>query len=340
VSRTLSHGTTTCAYYATIHVPATNLLAEICLKRGQRALIGRVCMNSDLSPDYYRDASVETALADSAASITYIRSLDPTGAIIQPIVTPRFAPSCTPDCLTRLGALAAKENAHIQTHISENKSEIELVKSLFPTSKSYTDVYDSHGLLTEKTILAHAVHLSREERETVKERGAKISHCPASNTALTSGAAPVREFLDMGLTVGLGTDISGGFSPSILEEVRQTIWVSRHRAMVDGDAAKLSTEEALYLATRGGAAVVGMQDRVGGFEVGKEFDAQMIRLGAVPEGGDKDGGFEGQAGPVDVFGKETLEDLVNKWVYSGDDRNCVAVWVRGRLVHRTGRFQG
>lgn len=338
VSRTLSHGTTTCAYYATIHVPATNLLADICLARGQRALIGRVCMNSTLSPDYYRDADLATAIADSKASIDYIRSIDPSGTIVQPIVTPRFAPSCTADCLSALGALAKKENAHIQTHISENKSEIQLVKELFPDAQSYTDVYDKHNLLTSKTILAHAVHLSQPERETVKARGAKISHCPASNTALTSGAAPVREFLDMGLTVGLGTDISGGFSPSILEECRQAIWVSRYRAMQDGDAAKLSTQEALYLATRGGAAVIGMEDRVGGFEVGKEFDAQMVRLGDVIEGGDKEGKFE--AGPVDVFGWESWEDKVNKWVYSGDDRNCVAVWVKGRLVHQTPRFQG
>lgn len=336
VSRTLSHGTTTCAYYATIHIEATNLLADICLKRGQRALVGRVCMNT-MSPEYYRDESVEQAITDSKASIDYIRGIDPEGDIVKPIITPRFAPSCTSDCLSALGQLHKETDAHIQTHISENKGEIELVAKLFPDSKSYTDVYDTHHLLTPKTILAHAVHLSQEERETIKARGAKISHCPASNTAITSGCAPIREFLDMGLTIGLGTDVSGGFSPSILEEARQAIWVSRFRAMTDGDEAKLSTEEALYLATRGGAAVVGLEEKVGGFEVGKDFDAQMIMLGSVKEGGDGEGKFE--SGPVDVFGWESAEDLVQKWVYSGDDRNCAAVWVRGRLVHRTGRFQ-
>ena len=128
--------------------------------------------------------------------------------------------------------------------------------------------------------------------------------------------------------------MSGGFSPSILEQVRQAIWVSRFVAMQSpaaaspDNAAKLSTSEALYLATRGGAAVVGLQDKVGGFEVGKEFDAQMIRLGRVP-----DGDCEEAGGPVDVFGWESLEEKVEKWVYSGDDRNCVGVWVRGRLVH-------
>jgi guanine deaminase len=338
VSRTLSHGTTTCAYYATIHVPATNLLADTCLKRGQRALVGRVCMNSDLSPEYYRDSSVESSIADSKASIDYIRSIDPSGTIVRPIVTPRFAPSCTSECLTAIGKLAKDEDTYIQTHISENKSEIALVQDLFPSSKSYTDVYDTHNILTPKTILAHAVHLSQEERATILKYNSKISHCPASNTAITSGCCPVRTLLNEGHTIGLGTDVSGGFSPSILENVRQAIWVSRHLSIqTNSDADKLSTEEALYLATRGGAQVVGLQDKVGGFEVGMEWDAQMIALGEV-DGEGNDGAFE--HGSVDVFGWENWQEKVEKWVYSGDDRNTIAVWIKGRLVHKTTRYTG
>ncbi|KAF9740275.1 hypothetical protein PMIN06_010402 [Paraphaeosphaeria minitans] len=347
VSRTLSHGTTTCAYYATRHVEATNLLADICLARGQRALVGRVCMDT-LSPEYYRDESVESAVRDSKACIDYARSIDAEGSIVRPIITPRFAPSCTAPCLTGLGKLAQETDAFVQTHVSENTSEVALVKKLFPNSESYTHVYDEASLLTPKTILAHAIHLSVEERKLVKERGSKISHCPASNTALTSGCCRVRELLNEGITIGLGTDVSGGFSPSILEEARHAIWTSRFVAMGNpaaaasslNNAAKLSTAEALYLATRGGAAVVGLEDRVGGFEVGKEFDAQMIRLGSVPEEGDNEGVFgeDGAGGPVDLFGFESAEEKVEKWVYSGDDRNCVAVWVRGRLVHKTPRY--
>ncbi|KAL1610345.1 hypothetical protein SLS60_002011 [Paraconiothyrium brasiliense] len=348
VSRTLSHGTTTCAYFATRHVEATNLLADICLARGQRALVGRVCMDR-LSPDYYRDESVERAVRDSQACIDYVRSIDAAGSIVRPIITPRFAPSCTAPCLAGLGKLAQETDAFIQTHVSENTSECELVKELFPDSASYTHVYEEAALLTPKTILAHAIHLSPEERKLIKERGSKISHCPASNTALTSGCCPVRELLNEGLTIGLGTDVSGGFSPSILEEVRHAIWTSRFVAMGTptastptlNNAAKLSTAEALYLATRGGAAVVGLEDQVGGFEVGKQFDAQMIQLGSVPEEGDREGAFgeEGAGGPVDLFGFESAEEKVEKWVYSGDDRNCVAVWVRGRLVHKTARYK-
>jgi guanine deaminase len=337
VSRTLSHGTTTAAYFATVHVPATNALADVCLKRGQRALVGRVCMNSDLSPEYYRDESVESSYADSKVSIDYIRSIDPNGDIVKPIITPRFAPSCTSDCLSAMGRLAQETDTHIQTHISENKGEIELVAELFPESKSYADVYATHDLLTPKTILAHCVHLSETERKLILAKKSKISHCPASNTAITSGCAPIRDLLNEGHIIGLGTDVSGGFSPSILENVRQAIWVSRHLSIqTSSDAVKLSTEEALYLATRGGAAVVGLEDKVGGFEVGKEWDAQMILLGEVSDGGNETGVFED--GPVDVFGLESWADKVEKWVYGGDDRNCAAVWVKGRLVHKTGRY--
>ncbi|KAF2813922.1 guanine deaminase [Mytilinidion resinicola] len=338
VSRTLSHGTTTAAYYATVHVPATNLLADICLAKGQRALIGRVCMNSTLSPDYYRDASVAAAIAASRECVEYCRRIDPSGELVAPIITPRFAPSCTEECLHALGALQKETGAYAQTHISENAPEIALVNELFPTHKGYADVYDKAGLLNPKMILAHAVHLTAKEKELVAARDAKISHCPASNTALTSGCAPVRDLLDRGITVGLGTDVSGGFSPSILEMARQAIWVSRHVAMHEGDHAKLSVEEVLYLATRGGAKVVGLEEKVGAFEVGMEWDAQMVALESVPEGGERheDGFVEG----VDVFGWEAWEDRVAKWLFGGDDRCTVAVWVRGRLVHSTGRYRG
>ncbi|CAD0037781.1 unnamed protein product [Aureobasidium pullulans] len=337
VNRTLSHGTTTACYYATVHVEATNLLSDICLSKGQRAFVGRVCMDQ-LSPDYYRDESTETAIQATEACIAHVGKIDPKHHLITPIITPRFAPSCSEGCLNALGKLAQQTGLPIQTHISENKSEIELVAEMFPSSKFYTDVYDKAGLLNAKTILAHAVHLSPEERALIRSRDAKISHCPASNTALTSGAAPVRTLLDEGLTVGLGTDVSGGYSPSILEEARQAILVSRHVAMVDGDAAKLSTEEALWLATRGGAKVVGLESRVGGFEVGMDWDAQMISLDVVSEDGEMDEAEN--KGPVDVFMWESWSDRLNKWFYGGDDRNTAAVWVKGRLVHTTPKYRG
>ncbi|KAJ5369281.1 guanine deaminase [Penicillium cataractarum] len=366
VARTLSHGTTCASYFATIHVPATNVLAALCHSRGQRAFIGRVCMdNPDFCPPYYKDLSADDSLSATRSMIEYIHALDPKGTLVKPILTPRFAPTCTRPALEGLGKLAAEFNPplHIQTHISENTNEVALVKELFPEAKNYADVYDRYNLLTKRTILAHAVHLTPDERNLVRRRDAKISHCPASNSALGSGVAPVRIFLDEGITVGLGTDVSGGYSPSILEAARQACLVSRllghtksfcqpgiKHAHENGDAdkptlgrEKLSVEESLYLATRGGAAVVDMADDLGGFDEGMIWDAQLIELGAVRELSENP--FEvqtngasslvktGPVGNVDLFGTETWEEKIHKWVWSGDDRNVKAVWVAGRLVH-------
>ncbi|KAF4966191.1 hypothetical protein FSARC_6075 [Fusarium sarcochroum] len=333
VRRTLAHGTTTAAYYATIDVAATNLLADLCLEIGQRALVGRVCMdNPDICPSYYRDESAEEGLEKTRQTIQHVQKIDPGFKLVSPVLTPRFAPSCSSESMKGLAKIQKELDLPVQTHVSENEGEIDLVAQLFPESESYTHLYDDCGLLTPRTILAHAVHLSEAEAQLIAQRKSKISHCPCSNSSLTSGAARVRWMWDKGITVGLGTDMGGGYSPSVLEAARQAALVSRHVAMgldeQEKERNKLTVEEVLYLATRGGAEVVGLEERIGGFEEGMEWDAQLIRLGGV----DEDGVAE-EDGNVDVFGWESWEEKVAKWLFNGDDRNVKQVWVRGRLVH-------
>ncbi|PNY29864.1 Fuanine deaminase [Tolypocladium capitatum] len=348
VRRTLAHGTTTAAYYATIDVAATNLLADLCLALGQRAFIGRVCMDSaELCPDYYRDESPEESLRATLETIAHIKHIDPKYEIVSPILTPRFAPSCSGESMRGLAEIHRQQDLPLQTHISENAGEIQLVADLFPEAGSYADVYDSHGLLTAKTILAHAIHLTEEEARLIATRRSKVAHCPCSNSAITSGEARVRWLWDKGIDVGLGTDMSGGYSPSILDAARQAALVSRHVAMRLGEGearerSKLTVEEVLYLATRGGARVVGLEYSIGGFEVGMQWDAQLVGLGSVEEGSTREGEgaqetaagdrFE-DGGNVDVFGWETWDERMAKWLFSGDDRNTKKVWVKGRLVH-------
>lgn len=281
-----------------------------------------------LSPDYYRDVSAAQSLADTKSTISHIDKIDPNHDLVCPIITPRFAPSCSSELMHSLGALQKETNLPVQTHISENKNEIKLVKEMFPSYDTYTEVYDGHGLLSPKTILAHAIHLSEAEVDLIKLRESKISHCPASNSAITSGTAKIRMLLNKGVEIGLGTDMSGGYSPSILEAVRQASLVSRHVAMEGDDDAKLSIEEVLYLGTKGGAKVVGLEEKIGSFGVGMEWDAQLIGLGSVGDDGEAE-----SDSPVDIFGWESWENMVAKWVYNGDDRNTLAVWVKGRLVH-------
>ena len=284
--------------------------------------------SKELHPDYYVDESPEAAVQGTMVTIEHIKKIDPEYDLISPIVTPRFAPSCTTECLSGLGRLAREENLPVQTHLSENAAEVRLVAKLFPQAESYTDVYERHGLLGEKTVLAHAVHLSPEERKIIASRAASVSHCPVSNTSLGSGLCPVRTLLDEGITVGLGTDVSGGYSCSILEAARQACLVSRLLAFTKGgeDGAKLSVEEVLYLGTRGGAKALGLETKVGAFQEMMEWDAQLVDLG-------EEGKANGRRN-VELFGRETWEEKIAKWVFCGDDRNTVGVWCRGRQVFR------
>lgn len=302
-----------------------------------------------ICPDDYRDSSPEESVTATKATISHIQNIDPNGDILNPIVTPRFAPSSTPQTLTELGVLAASHDPpfRIQTHISENQNELSLVKELYPSSANYTDVYDKARLLTPRTVLAHGIYLSPSERAVIRTRQSKISHCPASNNVLGSGLCPVRALLDSGITVGLGTDVSGGYHPGILEAVRQAYIVSRllqhtKTGEQDGSATGgreiIGVEEGLYLATRGGAAVVDMADEIGGFDLGMFFDAQLIQLGGlhISQSALVSSSHRGDIGPasnVDIFGWETWAEKVQKWVWNGDDRNVKMVWVRGRLVH-------
>lgn len=304
------------------------------------------------NPDYYSDASPEAATLATLATIEHINKIDPNHDIVAPILTPRFAPSCTEESMSALAKLQKQHNLLAQTHIAENENEIQLVAELYPDSKSYANVYDDCGLLNSKMILAHAVHLSEEEAMLISQRRAKIAHCPCSNSSLTSGAARVRWLWDKGIDIGLGTDVSGGYSSSILEAARQALLVSRHvatgTAPEQQERCKLTVEEVLFLATRGGAQVVGLEDKIGGFEVGKDWDAQLIGWAAAPEAEADAPATNGHAangtapakhqddGNMIVFGWESWDDVIAKWLFCGDDRNTKNVWVKGRLVHTRG----
>ncbi|KAL0946720.1 hypothetical protein HGRIS_012903 [Hohenbuehelia grisea] len=204
VRRIIDYGTTTCCYYGTLHGEATKVLANTVNELGQRAFVGKCNMNRN-SPDYYVEPSPEASIDATLDLIKHIRSLAPSTSsppLVQPILTPRFAISCTDELMEKLQKVAAADpSLAIQTHISENRSEIEFTLELFPSSKSYAGVYDRYGLLRDNTILAHAVHLSDEEKELVKTRDSGISHCPTSNFNLSSGVAPVGDLLDRGIKV-------------------------------------------------------------------------------------------------------------------------------------------
>lgn len=334
VRKTLNFGTTTATYFATIHLEATKLLAKICLDLNQRSFIGKVCMNQN-SPDYYIESDAKESINNTIELIEYIENdltalgndinksnddkqkVDP---LVKPIITPRFAPSCTDNLLFELGNLSKLTNLPIQTHLSENFDEINWVKNLFPQYENYTDVYDQNGLLSDKTVLAHCIHLSDDEINLIKLRNSGIAHCPISNSCLASGECPVRKLLNCNIKLGLGTDVSAGYNCNILDTARHAHMVSRHLAMkqktsVDKENVKLSITECLYLATMGGANVLSLQDKIGSFEIGKKFDTLLINLNNI-----------------DLFDNQVNDaSFLDKWFFNGDDRNVSKVWVNGKL---------
>nr|XP_020513631.1 guanine deaminase [Labrus bergylta] len=316
VRRTLRNGTTTACYHATIHTEASLLLGQIANDFGQRALVGKVCMDRNNSVKHYKETSQESQEETCRFIAELLNKKYPR---VKPVVTPRFAPSCTGALLGQLGAIAKNNNLHIQSHISENVEEVKLVKDMFPESESYTHIYHKYNLLTDKTVMAHGCYLSDEELNLFRETGASLSHCPNSNISLCSGILNVRNVLKHKVKLGLGTDVAGGYSASMLDAVRRALDSSKVLTIQDPEHETLTFEEVFRLATLGGSQALSMDDQTGNFEVGKDFDALRVNVAAP-------------GGPMDLIQSDAPKILLEKFLNLGDDRNIVEVFVAGRKV--------
>lgn len=327
VQTLLAQGTTTALYFATIHLPATQRLAELCLAHGQRAYVGRVAMDHpDQCPPFYRDASPAAALADSRALIDFIRAMPGNEAgLVQPVVTPRFVPACTDALLEGLGALARECGCHVQTHCSE--SDWEHAHVLERTGASDAAVLHAHGLLGRRSILAHANFLGSEDRALVRAQGSGIAHCPFSNAFFAGAVLPLAEMLVEGLHIGLGSDIAGGPSASLFEQARMAVVAARLResgtdarrpADLRGEpGARIDVPAAFRLATAGGAEALDLA--AGLFRPGYVFDALLLEAG-LPDGN------------LRLWPGESLETALEKIVMTAGRGDIARVWVGGRLV--------
>ncbi|ORY60671.1 uncharacterized protein BCR38DRAFT_442048 [Pseudomassariella vexata] len=318
----LKQGITTASYYGSMHAEATRILADLCLEKGQRAFVGK-CNMSRNSPDYYRDATVQSSLQDTRDCIDHIRNIDPESTLLKHVLTPRFAIACEAELLRGLGDIANENpDLPIQTHFNEAEQEINLTKTLFSQFENEADLYEHYGLLTRRSILAHCCFMTEYEMGRLKELDCGVSHCPISNMTVGGGfmASPIRDFLRRGIKVGLGTDSGGGFSSSILDAMRQALIASNAReVMSKGKDKGLSIAEVFYLATLGGARVCCLDDKIGSFEEGKEFDALVINTAS--------------SGIMTmVEDDDPIRTIFDKFIMTGDDRNIEKVYVRGRSV--------
>ncbi|WP_394804945.1 guanine deaminase [Lentilactobacillus otakiensis] len=319
VAELIGNGTTTALYFGTTHNPANSELAMACITHHQRGFIGKVAMdNPDQTPEYYRDASAQSAVADTESFIQQLTELNQTADIKQtPVITPRFVPSCTPESLKGLGELAKKYDLPVQSHCSE--SDWENGYALEHYHMRDAEVLDQYGLLTDKSVMAHGTLLNQSDLDTFKDRGVAIAHCPISNVYFGNAVLPVSKLLHQDVKVGLGTDLSGGYSPSLYQNIRQAVISSR--MLHDGVNAELSPEErgtdnqpisaknGFYLATVGGAKSLHL--KTGQIKAGYLADLQVVKS------------------PLRAFEDENMETVFEKIMYHASKSDIKRVYVQG-----------
>ncbi|KAF9473436.1 Metallo-dependent hydrolase [Pholiota conissans] len=349
--RLKENGTGTVLLFGTIKEETNLILAECMHAAGIRAFVGKLSMDIDItSPGSLTKTYVEPS---AAASLENARSfvkhchgivahLPESQRIVEPVLTPRFVPTCTDELLTGLGDLSATLGVKVQSHLAEAKDQVEWVRALRGIED--IDVFDKNNLLTPRTVQAHCTFLGAPEFDRLIAKETSIAHCPLSNAYFSAKPFPLREALDQGVKVGLGTDVAGGYSLDIMNSMRQAVSTSRIREgqrQMDPDSStsadcSIDWKEALFIATRGGSVALGLQ---GIFAVGAPFDAQEIRLYDPRTG-------EG-AGPLDYFDLESdvsgsvgdqsapiSLEYIEKWWCIGDTRNRGAVWVQGNEIRK------
>ena len=304
--------TTRASIFGTLHVDATELLMDLMEKTGLKTFIGKVNMDRNGTESLQEESAVVSA-RDT------VRWLDGTAGKyenVRPILTPRFTPSCTDELMTRLAEIQRTYRLPVQSHLSENQGEIAWVKELCPRTSFYGEAYDQFGLFGGEqcpTIMAHCVYSSDAELSLMKKRGVFIAHCPQSNTNLSSGIAPAKRYIEEGLHIGLGTDIAGGHSLSMLRAIADAIQVSKLRwRLVDNSLKPLSLEEAFYMATMGGGVFFG---KVGTFAEGYEFDALILDDSILRH-------------PQPLTARERLERLI----YLSDNSCIIGKYVSGNKI--------
>jgi guanine deaminase len=283
-------GTTTAVIYTAPFEIACEIAFQVAEELDFRVIIGMTMMDQNC-PDYLRQ-NTKQAFEDSVKLYEKWNLKNPK---LEYIFTPRFAPTCSRELMLLTGNFASKNNAFIQTHLSENLDEIKWVLELFPECKSYTEVYEKYNLLTTKTLLGHGIHLSEKEMEMIQTHDSKITHCPDSNFFLKSGRFPLQKLRSKRIDFALASDIGGGTSLSMLHVMK----MCNYRQ----DDYLVSPQEAFYYATLGAAKIIGKENLLGSIEIGKAADLVFL---SIPDIADLD-----------------LDSILSRLYYLGEDIKIV-----------------
>lgn len=292
-----ANGTTTSVIYTAPFKAACEIAFEEAAKQQARALIGMTMMDMN-SPEYLKQSTSEAF----EQSVELYEAFSGKDSRLDYIFSPRFALSCTAELLKLTADYAQKHQAFIQSHLSENKDEISQVKELF-AAKSYTQVYHDLGILGPKTIMGHAIHLTQDEMSLLAQSNTAIAHCPESNFFLKSGEFRYESMQEMGLRIGLASDVAAGNSLNMFRQAKLANYRQSHFS--------LSPQRLFWHLTMGSATALGFQDKVGSLEIGKEADLCMIRL-------NEDHGFD--------------NELLAKLIYVNEDFSIIRTITKGNTV--------
>jgi guanine deaminase len=307
----LRNGTTSALVFGTVHKASVDALFSAAEKRNLRMIGGKVLMDRN-APDYLTDTA-ESGYQDSRELIERWHGK----GRLHFAVTPRFAPTSSDEQLAAAGQLLQEyEGLYMHTHLSENRDEVEWVKSLFPQCSGYLDVYDHFNLLSERSVFAHGIHLCDDECKRLSETGSAIAFCPTSNLFLGSGLFNLPKMEQHGVNVGLGTDVGAGTSFSILQTLNEAYKVMQLQG------AKLSPFKSLYLATLGGARALRLDDRIGSFAPGNEADFVLLDYHCTP------------LMQYRMQQARTLDERLFVLMTLGDDRAVRSTFAAGQCVHQ------
>jgi guanine deaminase len=312
VDALLAHGTTAAAVFPTVHAGSADATFAAAERRGMRLLAGKVLMDRH-APDGLRDDDLATSEREC---VDLIARWHGRGRLAY-AQTVRFAATSTPAQLAMAGALAAtRPDLYLQTHVAENRAEVAWTAELFPDARSYLDVYDRHGLLHPRSILAHGIWLDDEDRARLAASGAQIAHSPSSNLFLGSGLIDWASLEAAGVAVTLASDVGGGTSLSMQRTMADAYRIQALRGV------RLSAWKALHACTRGAADALRLGHEIGSLDVGAVGDVVV---------------WDWAVGPVaerrDALARDPHE-RVFAWMMLGDERNCVQAYVAGRCRYQ------
>jgi guanine deaminase len=316
------NGTTTVMAYAAIYEDSCEIGFDAAGQVGVRTILGKMMMDLGSYGQIQPKKVLSISLLESERLCRkWHRAAN---GLLEYAFSPRFAVTCSEKMMRGAAELAARFEAYLQTHLAENREELEKVHHLHMTARDYTHVYEKCGLLTPHTMLGHCIHLNSREIAAIAAAQSSVAHCPSSNLFLGSGLMKLDQLLKAGINVGLGSDVAGGPELNMWQVMRAAIEVQKARTAYEPNLRPLRPSEAFFLATHGGARALGKAKIIGTLDPGKEADLIVVDVAALRPYPPTQNPFSGLA----------AEDVVALCIYRGGPQANLETYVRGRRIYQ------